>query len=78
MTNVIALPKRGKTNLEKLQEIVEQWQYQKIAGKVVDAFSASAILAVYNGLNEKNKETYGAVINSDIAKAARIAFKLLK
>lgn len=41
----------------------------------LDAFSASAIVAVYDALNEKNRAHYETL---PLVKMARVAFKLVK
>ena len=42
---------------------------------IMDSFSASAIVAVWNGLNETNRERYGKMNPVTMAK---VAFKLVK
>ncbi len=57
------------------RQIVEQGKYAKVDGLMLDLFSASAICAVYDGLNEENREKFAAM---PINKMAVVAFKLLK
>ena len=42
---------------------------------LLDTFSASAIVAVYDALNEKNRESYGRM---PLQKMAMVAFRLVK
>lgn len=64
-----------------LRKIVKDGQYGSVKDPVtnkkikVDLFSASSIVAVYDKLSDKNKNTYA---NSPIQKMAKIAFKLMK
>ena len=48
---------------------------QKRGWVALDLFSASAIVNVYDALNEKNRTLFGGL---DLPKMARVAFKLLK
>lgn len=41
---------------------------------VLDGFSAGAIVAVYNGLNETNRARFAAL---ELVKMAKVAFKLV-
>jgi hypothetical protein len=69
---------RSSTPEEKIaaiRRIVTEHQYAKIDGCTVDAFSASAIIQVYDALNEENKAKYASL---SIPKMASIAFKLCK
>jgi hypothetical protein len=65
------------TNLDRVREIVREGQYKKIGRFVVDGISAKAILLVYDSLTGERKEKYLRIINSDIRKAASIAWKLV-
>lgn len=60
--------------LAALREIVERKQYAKIDGAMVDLFSASAIVKVYDALSEANREKFAAL---PVVTMAKIAFKLL-
>lgn len=50
-------------------------RYAKIDGVMVDIYTASAICAVYNGLNPANREKF---ISASIQKMAIVAYRLLK
>ena len=58
-----------------ISEIVNQKQYQEIDGIIVDLQTATAIMAVYNGLNDINKKKYAKMA---VDKMARIAWKLIE
>jgi hypothetical protein len=45
---------------------------------MVDHFSASAVIAVYDGINDKNKKLFVDKFGKSPAKMCDIAFKLLK
>ena len=57
-----------------IRSIVDGHQYAKVDGVTVDGFSASAIIAVYDKINDENKAKYAAL---SVAKMASIAFKLV-
>ena len=61
--------------IDAIRQIVARGQYAKIDGTMVDLFSASAILAVYDKLSAGNQELYRKM---PVSKMAVIAFKLLK
>lgn len=58
-----------------VRSIVERQQYAKIDGCMVDLFTASAIVAVYDALNETNRAKYAAL---PIDRMGIVAFKLVK
>ena len=58
-----------------IRRIVNDRQYAKIDGTTIDLFTASAILAVFDALNETNQVAFLAM---PIPKMAAVAFKLLK
>lgn len=64
-----------QAKLAALRRIVVQGQYEKIDGTTVDLFSASAIVAVYDKLNEENRKRF---LGFHVRKMAIVAFKLLK
>jgi hypothetical protein len=61
--------------VEAIRAIVTQGQYAKVNGVMVDLFSASAMIGVYDALNDVNKAKYRAL---PVAQMATIAFKLCK
>lgn len=69
--------RRTASVVDTLRQIVEQKQYQDVNGMTVDAYSASAILGVLDALNPENQAMFTKIIESDVAKAADVAFKLV-
>lgn len=63
-----------KTNLDKVREIQAKFQAKKVGRFLIDVQTANAILVVRNNLNAQNREKYTKIINSDLPKAARIAW----
>jgi hypothetical protein len=57
------------------RKIVAEKQYAKIDGVMVDLFSASAVVQVYDALNPDNQKKYAAMPAS---KMAAVAFQLMK
>lgn len=52
------MPDPPAARIAALRQIVADKQYAKIDGIMVDLFSASAILSIYDNLNDTNKERY--------------------
>jgi len=61
--------------VEACREIVRQCQFAKIDGYAVDLFTASAIVTVYDALNETNRAKFVAL---PLHKMASVAFKCVK
>jgi hypothetical protein len=61
--------------IEQLRDIVKNHQYQKIEGVIIDVMTASAILQVYDNVNETNKEKYSRL---PITRMAEIAWQFVK
>lgn len=61
--------------IEQLREIVKEHQYKKIDGVIVDVMTASAILKVYDNINEVNQAKFSAL---PITKMASVAWQLIK
>jgi len=66
------------TMLESIKKSVETKSLIRYRKQSLDMYSASAILAVYNALNDDNKKKFEDVIERNVLKAASIAFKLCK
>lgn len=66
--------KDGAEILAACRSIVANGQYEKINGHMVDLFSASAIVKVYDALNETNKAKFAAL---PVARMTSVAMKLL-
>jgi len=67
---------RSATVVEACRLIRDELGYSRFRGVMVDSFTASAIVAVYDGLNDANKEKFAAL--NDIKKMAKVAFSLIK
>jgi hypothetical protein len=65
----------GADRIAACRAIVEDQSFAKIDGIAVDLFSASAIIAVYDALNEVNREKFSRL---PIARMAGVTFKCLK
>jgi hypothetical protein len=63
-----------RKKIEELRSIVNNHQNGVVDGERVDLFTASAIIAIYNGLSEANQVKYAEM---PVAKMANVAFKLL-
>lgn len=61
--------------IEKLREIVKNHQYQKIDGVIVDVVTASAVLNVYDNINETNKEKF---LKLSLIKMVDVTWKVTK
>lgn len=65
---------KTKTRIEQLREIVTEQSCMKIDGVLVDLFSASAAVKVYDALNEKNRASF---ISLPLTKMMTVTWKLL-
>jgi len=65
----------GNEKEAAFRKIVDEKQAGKVDGSMVDLFSASAVVAVLDALNEKNKEHFLSLPPVNMAK---IAFKMMK
>jgi hypothetical protein len=61
--------------IKSLRKIVSEHQAAKVNGKMVDAYSASAIVAVYDKLNPQNRSQF---VSLPIMKMVDMAFRLIK
>ena len=64
-------------NLEIMRRIVENRQYEKVDGVIIDLWSASAVTQVYDALGDENQAKYGTMIEKDVVKAANVAMKFV-
>ncbi len=75
----VTVPKQfadpGAARIAALRKIVKEHQYAKIDGQMVDGYTASAIVQVYDAINETNKAKYRAMT---VPKMAAVAWKLIK
>ena len=65
---------QAKTKLEYLRRIVADCTAAKIDGWLVDLFTASAIVKIYDALSEANRRKFIAL---PLEKMSGIAFRLL-
>ena len=72
----VAVVVRENSRVASLRRIVRRRQFEKIDGSIVDLFSASAILKVFDALEKpENKQKY---MSMDVRGMSSIAWKLLK
>lgn len=71
----VTTTKDGAAIIAACRSIVANGQYEKINGHMVDLFTASAIVKVYDAVNDANKAKLQAL---PVARIASIAFQLLK
>jgi len=64
----------GADRIAALRQIVEQKQYAKVDGTMMDLFSASTIVQVYDALSPANKQKFTSM---PAGKMGVLAFKLL-
>jgi hypothetical protein len=72
---VVTVMADGNEIIAACRAILAQKQYGKINGQMVDSFSASAIVKIYDAISDANKAKF---LNLSIARMAQIAFSLLK
>lgn len=65
----------GEELYQKLKEIVDNGQAQRINGSLVDTFSASAVVQVADALTEQNRAKF---LSFPLVKIVNIAFQMLK
>lgn len=61
--------------ISAIRRIVSEGQYAKVDGSMVDLFSASSIVAVYDALNETNRAKFAAL---PAPRMATVAFRLVR
>ncbi len=71
----VTQPATPQERIGAIRTIVKDGQYAKVDGIMVDLFSASAIVAVYDALKPENQAKYA---NLPAGKMAFMAFKLVK
>lgn len=74
VTNTANFPDSGIARIDALRQIMSEKQYAKIDGVMVDLFTASAIIGIYDKLNEANQSKYRNLI---VSRMADIAFKIM-
>lgn len=61
--------------IEAIRTIVTEGQYAKVDGTMIDGYSASAILKVYDNLNDENKARFASL---PAGKMGILAWELIK
>lgn len=65
----------GKAGIEQCRKIVAERQYAKVNEVMVDGYSASAIVQVYDAINEQNRAKLETL---PVHKVASICLKMCK
>jgi hypothetical protein len=71
----VTAPLDGDERIAAIRRIVEDCQYAKIDGVMIDLYSASAILVIYDKLSPENQTKYRAM---PAPKMAAVAFTLVR
>lgn len=71
----VTATKDGAAIIAACRSIVANGQYEKINGRMVDAFTASAIVKVYDALSDASKQKLLAL---PVTRMAAIVFQVLK
>jgi len=71
----VTKPKSGEARIAAIQAIVDEGQYAKVDGTMIDLFTASAIMTVYKALNHANQ---AAIREWPAGKIGIAVFRLLK
>lgn len=71
----VTTPADGVERVAAFRRVVERKQYAKIDGTMIDLFSASAVVGVYDKLSPENQAKFAAL---PAAKMVSVAFKLIK
>lgn len=61
--------------IQSMRDIVAKGQYRKIKGVMVDGFTASLVVKIYDALGDSNKKTFGSL---PLIKMVDVAWKLQK
>lgn len=68
---------KSATVLEACRAIVERCSAAQVQGVLVDLFSASAVVQVYDALSDANKKTLIERCDGDVAKLVTICFRVI-
>ncbi|MBE3036950.1 MAG: hypothetical protein IMZ70_07730 [Candidatus Atribacteria bacterium] len=71
---VVTNPKTGIERIDAIRQIVTEKQYAKVDGVMVDLFSASAIINVYDNINGTHQAKYREL---PVQRMVDIAFKVM-
>lgn len=72
---------RKKSVIDACKQVIEEKQCTRFRGTLLDHFSASAVMNVYNALNEENKAKFAAFDDgkkTGLLKMVNVAFALHK
>ena len=59
--------------IQSMRDIVAKGQYRKIKGVMVDGFTASLVVKIYDALGDSNKKSFGAL---PLSKMVNVAWKI--
>ena len=59
--------------IQSMRDIVAKKQYQKIKGVMVDGFTASLVVKIYDALGDSNKKSFGSL---PLSKMVNVAWKI--
>lgn len=71
----VTAPRNGAERIAAVRRIVERRQCAKVDDCMLDLFTASAILAIYDKISPENQERYASL---PVQKMGTIAFRLVK
>lgn len=67
----------GQEIIEKCREIVAECQADSIDGVLMDSFTASAAVQVYDALNDENKAKIERLFERDIVRATDAVWSVI-
>lgn len=65
----------GQEKIEKCREIAAEHQAERIDGVLMDSFTASAVVQVYDALNDENKAKLESLMERDIVGATKVVWR---
>lgn len=71
----VTKPNTPEERIAAVRRIVQEGQYAKVDGTMIDLFSASAVVKVYDALNEENRARFAAL---PAGQMAVVAFRVMK
>lgn len=75
VTNAAQAENPAQARIDAFRKIVQEKSYSIIDGVTVDLFTASAVVKVYDALNEQNRAKFAAC---SVVKMVAITWKVLK
>jgi len=70
-----AVTSNPEDRIQAIRNIVDQKQYAKIDGSMIDLFTASLIIQIYDALNDENKIKFASF---KAGKMGELAYKLAR